>query len=59
MKINHNWREGNISVDWLANISITKDHLNLLVLETPHRELQRLMSDDVSGACMLRNVSLV
>jgi len=43
----------------LANISITKDHLNLLVLEIPPIELQRLMLDDVYEVYMSRNVRLV
>jgi len=38
VKINHTWREGNRSADWLANFSISVNHLNLIILETPPTE---------------------
>lgn len=59
MQINHTWREGNRSADWLANFSISVNHLNLIILETPPIELRKLMFDDISGACMPRNVRLI
>ena len=54
MKINHTLREGNRSVDWLANFSISVNHLNLIILEIPPTELQKLMFDDIFGVCMPR-----
>ncbi|GAU24368.1 hypothetical protein TSUD_390770 [Trifolium subterraneum] len=59
VRINHNWREGNRSADWLATSSTTVDHLNLVILETAPSELQQILFDDISRACMLRNVRLM
>ncbi|GAU37815.1 hypothetical protein TSUD_276320 [Trifolium subterraneum] len=58
VQINHTWREGNKSVDWLANYSLTLNSFDLHVLETPPRELQSLLFYDFSGNCMPRNVRL-
>jgi ribonuclease HI len=59
VQFNHTWREGNRSADWLANFSLTLNSLDLHVLGSPPRELQRLMFDDVSGACMPQSVRVV
>ena len=59
VQINHTLREGNRSIDWLANFSISVNHLNLIILETPPTELQKLVFDDISEACMPRNVRLI
>jgi ribonuclease HI len=53
---NHTWREGNRSADWLANFSFSLDSFNTYVMETPHREVSSLLFDDISGACMPRNI---
>ncbi|GAU34538.1 hypothetical protein TSUD_219210 [Trifolium subterraneum] len=59
VQINHTWREGNKSADWLANYSLTLNSFDLHVLETPLRKLQSLLFYDFSGTCMPRNVRLV
>jgi len=59
VQINHIWRKGNKSADWLASFSIYVNHLNLIILETPPTEFQKLMFDDISGACIRRNVRLI
>jgi len=59
VQINHIWREGNRSADWLANFSLSLDSFDLHVIETPPRELRCLLFDDISGACMPRNVRLI
>ncbi|CAJ2669285.1 unnamed protein product [Trifolium pratense] len=59
VQFNHTWREGNRSADWLANFSLTLNSFDLHVLESPPRELQSLIFDDVSGACMPRSVRIV
>jgi len=58
VQLNHTWREGNMSADWLANLSISRDHFNFIVLESPPSEIQRILFDNLSGACMPRNVRL-
>ncbi|KAK2367430.1 heat shock 70 kDa protein [Trifolium repens] len=40
--INHTWREGNRSADWLANFSLNFNSFDLQVMETLPRELQSL-----------------
>jgi hypothetical protein len=59
VQFNHTWREGNRSDDWLVNFSLTLNSLDLHVLGSPPRELQMLMFDDVSSACMPRSVCVV
>jgi len=59
VQINHIWREGNRSADWLTNFSLSLDSFDLHVIETPPRELRCLLFDDISGACMPRNVRLI
>jgi hypothetical protein len=59
VEVNHTWREGNRSADWLANFSLTLDSFDLHIFETPPRELRSLIFDDFSGACMPRSVRLV
>jgi ribonuclease HI len=54
----HTWREGNRCADWLANFSLSLNSWNLVALESPPNELQNLMFDDISGACMPRNMRL-
>ncbi|XP_045821836.1 uncharacterized protein LOC123914696 [Trifolium pratense] len=58
VQINHTLREENRNTDWLANFSISMDHLNVFVLENSPKELQKLFFDNVSGACMPKNVRL-
>ena len=55
----HTWREGNRCADWLANFSLSLDSWNLVVLESPPNGLQRLIYDDISGACMPRNLRVI
>ncbi|KAK2409175.1 heat shock 70 kDa protein [Trifolium repens] len=45
VQFNHTWREGNRSADWLANFSLTLNSLDLHVLGSPPRELQRKRSE--------------
>jgi ribonuclease HI len=59
VQINHTWREGNKSADWLANFSFNFNSFDLHVMETLARELQSLLFYDISGACMPRNIRLV
>jgi len=60
VEIHYSWREaGNRSVGWLANFSLTMDSWDFVVLETPLSELNSLLFNDISGACMSRNVRLV
>ncbi|KAK2373093.1 translation factor GUF1 protein, chloroplastic [Trifolium repens] len=54
VQFNHTRREGNRPAYWLANFSLTLNSLDLHVLGSPPRELQRLMFDDVSGVAYLR-----
>jgi len=58
VQLNHTLRERNGSVDWLANLSISMDHFNFIVLESPPSEVQKIIFDDLSGACMSRSVQL-
>ncbi|GAU10638.1 hypothetical protein TSUD_421140, partial [Trifolium subterraneum] len=55
----HTWREGNRCADWLANFSLSQSSFDVRNLETPPRELQSLIFDDISGACMPRNVNVI
>ena len=59
VQINQICREVNRSAEWLANFSLSLDSFNLHVIETPPRELRCLLFDDISGACMPRNVHLI
>jgi len=59
VKIIHTWREGNISADWLANFSISMDSLDFHILDNPPSELQSLLFDDISEACMPRHTRLI
>ncbi|GAU26504.1 hypothetical protein TSUD_361370 [Trifolium subterraneum] len=59
VQFNHTWREGNRSADWLANFSLTLNSYDMQVLETPPRELKRLLFYDTSGACMPQSVYVV
>jgi hypothetical protein len=58
VQINHTWREGNRSADWLANFNFSLDSFNIHVMETPPNEISRLFFDDFIGACMPRNIRL-
>ena len=55
----HTLQEGNKCADWLANFSLSLNSWNLVVLESPPSELQRLIYDDISGACMPRNLRVI
>jgi len=55
--ISHTWHEQNRSVDWLVNFSLSLETFDLHVIETPPRELQRLLFYDIYGACIPQNVS--
>ncbi|GAU35182.1 hypothetical protein TSUD_319920 [Trifolium subterraneum] len=59
IQFKHTWREGNRSADWLANHSLVHSSFDVISLETPPRELQSVLFDDIFGACMPRNVCLV
>jgi ribonuclease HI len=54
----HTWREGNRCADWLASYSLNQSSYDVSILEVPPRELQNLLFDDFSGACMPRSVSV-
>jgi hypothetical protein len=56
VEINHTWREGNKSADWLANFSLALNFFDLYVIKTPTRELISLIFDDISGTCMPQRV---
>ncbi|GAU44764.1 hypothetical protein TSUD_246570 [Trifolium subterraneum] len=56
VQFNHKWREGNRSVDWLANFDLTLSSFDLQVLGSLPRELQSLIFYDVFGACMFWSV---
>ncbi|GAU33771.1 hypothetical protein TSUD_393330 [Trifolium subterraneum] len=58
IQFKHTWREGNRNTDWLANHSLVHSSFDVISLETPPRELQSILFDDISGACMPRNVEL-
>jgi hypothetical protein len=58
VQINHTWREGNRSADWLVNFNFSLDSFNIHVMETPPNEISRLFFDDFIGACMPRNIRL-
>jgi len=47
VQINHTWRDGNISTNWLANFSLFLDTFDLHMIETPPKELQRLLFYDI------------
>ncbi|CAJ2630361.1 unnamed protein product [Trifolium pratense] len=51
----HTWREGNRCADWLASFSLNQSSYDVRILEDPPRELQQILFDDVSGACMPRS----
>ncbi|KEH24196.1 hypothetical protein MTR_7g105720 [Medicago truncatula] len=51
-------REGNRAADWLANFNLTLNAFDFHVMETPPRELQNILFDDKSDACVPRNVRL-
>jgi len=56
VQFNHTWREGNMSADWLANLSFSMDSFNFHVMDTPPNEVSSLLFDDISGASMPRNI---
>jgi hypothetical protein len=58
-QINHIWREGNKSTDWLAAYSLTLNSFDLHVLETPPRELQNFLFYNMSDTCMSQSICLV
>jgi hypothetical protein len=51
-------KQGNRSADWLANHSFTYNSFDVMMLETPSRELQSILFDVISGTCMLRVVRI-
>ncbi|PNX80630.1 receptor-like kinase [Trifolium pratense] len=57
--LSHTWREEKRSADWLANFSYSLSFFNVHFLESPPRELQSLLFDNVSEACMPRNIHLI
>ena len=59
IQVHHTLREGNISADWLANFSLTMNSWNFILLETSPSELNRLLFDDIFGACMPKNIHLI
>jgi hypothetical protein len=56
MHFNHTWREGNRSVDWLANFSFSLDSFNIYVIETPSRKTLSLPFDVIYGTFKRRNI---
>nr|ABD32321.2 Ribonuclease H [Medicago truncatula] len=53
VQLNHTWREGNRSADWLANLSISTYHFNFIVLESPPCEVKESFLMIYSGlACL-------
>ncbi|GAU36844.1 hypothetical protein TSUD_213680 [Trifolium subterraneum] len=55
----HTWREGNRCADWLASFSLNQSSYDVRILENPPRELQHLLFDDITGACMPRSVRVI
>ena len=53
---NRTWREGNRSVDWIANFNFSLYSFNIHVMETPPSGILSLIFDDFSRACMPRNI---
>ncbi|XP_045791939.1 uncharacterized protein LOC123886688 [Trifolium pratense] len=47
------------SAYWLANFSYSLDSFDIHVLEFPPRELQSMLFDHISRACMPRNVLVI
>jgi hypothetical protein len=58
VQVNHTWRGGNRSADWLTNFSFSLDYFNIYIMETPPNEVLRLLFDDFTGAYMPRNIRL-
>ncbi|PNX87060.1 hypothetical protein L195_g043145 [Trifolium pratense] len=58
IQFKHTRREGNLSGDWLVNHSFTHNPFDVMMLETPPRELQSILFDDISGVCMSRIVRI-
>ncbi|GAU41583.1 hypothetical protein TSUD_271920 [Trifolium subterraneum] len=56
VQFKHIWREGNRSADWLANFSFSLNSFQIHVMETPPSGILNLLFDDISGACMPRNI---
>jgi uncharacterized protein (UPF0261 family) len=56
VQVRHTWREGNRSADWLANYSLLMSSFDCSIVESPPSELRSLFFDDLSEACMPRNV---
>ncbi|MCH80855.1 ribonuclease H protein, partial [Trifolium medium] len=59
IQFKHMRREGNRCAYWLANYSFTHNSFDVMMLETPPRELQSILFDDIYGTCMLRIVCIV
>jgi hypothetical protein len=53
------WCEGNKSADWLANFSYSLDSFDIHDLETPPRELQSMLFDDICGDWIYMNVHVI
>lgn len=62
VQINHTWREGNKSADWLANFSLSLDFFDLHIIETLLLESFNVFFFffyDIFGTCMSRDVCLI
>ncbi|XP_045799725.1 uncharacterized protein LOC123893927 [Trifolium pratense] len=58
IQFKHTRRKGNKSADWLRNHSFTHNSFDLMMLETPPRELQSIIFDDIYGTYMPRIVRI-
>jgi ribonuclease HI len=56
VQVRNTWREGNRSADWLSNYSISMSSFDCSIVESPPSELRSLLFDNLSGACLPRNV---
>ncbi|CAJ2647032.1 unnamed protein product [Trifolium pratense] len=59
VQINHTWREGNRCADWLANFSFSLNSFQIHVMKTRPSGISSLLFDDISGACMPRNIRVI
>lgn len=58
MNINHIGREGNKTADWLATSNLTLNTFDFYVMETPLKELQNIIFNDISDTYIPRYVRL-
>lgn len=55
-KITHTWREGNTCADWFAGHSLRSTRVDTIILEEPLEEITILITDDMIGVLVPRNI---